>query len=841
MKCPLNGMSRRSSQSSAASRALLLSAASLLAFPLLASGQSSRDIGAQGTDGPAETSMAAGSAAVGELLMLAPAQFRFPVRGTLPLPPNTFLRAGVSPGFSLRGPDGKVWPAQTNVVTTFADESEGADVIELIAYVRRPHNVQPGDELTYEVLLGGAATGTHTLTPQVQELLRAPRSIVLRTRDVFGNEYRADLLADLQNGSGEQRTFREGTLAHQMRTYENLVPVNPVSGSTGTLPHLMGVHSYVTTWKSRDIVTLDIRLHNGHEGRDQTTDQDDPMGTIYFDGLELELPKGWEVYQAYPTPSMGDTYVDGNRRVVELVEPLASGQLHVMPSQGQFHRRLVICRKPVRKLARLMLSEGNLAFCRGGRNSADELLWSWWNPETSRYWAQNLPLPDMAYLETRDSIRLILDGEYSELHDALTNGTPGPWPVVSPMLGWAHPFGYQTGGAVGGAGIFFFDGVETAWSASVAGYRRFQMTHRMYSDRHPTALYQLDGDAYHMEEWVEQGSSGPYLPNYVWLIPWLSLGDPWGFGNAPTFQVDAVAQQGRQPDYESDILGYDYIDTAHLIRYTRSAKVLAWLGNDAIAKDDILLQAELCRASFTELPQGPNGQSISTGLLQDLQHAEQYPNDGIWIDRGEGWEIDTVANAYALQGTAWRADARPWMDSVVKLLVKGQSNCIGGIMSLPGTNHFNGQYRFLQSISECILQNAIWGARSSVYDGVSNQRYNQLGEVIRTSAYAMISDQIWNSGGNTANFYTALGPFDRSLPSFCTYVPPDGHEGYDGWQIWNMFVFGFELTGDVQFLHRAADLAGGVLTPESMGQNQHPGELETRAGMISFLQTVLGF
>ncbi|MFT7484456.1 MAG: hypothetical protein ACI9F9_000296 [Candidatus Paceibacteria bacterium] len=794
-----------------------------------------------GQTSPGQEQSSADQGALGVLSLVAPQLDRFPVRGTLPVPRGTLVPGIDNEGFSLRTRDGAIWSAQAEVVSRYPNPGWGADVIELIAFVKRPDGIQPGQELRLEVVRGNGATGEHSRFPSVRDVLRAPESVVLRTRDVFDNQYRADLLTDFRERDTDLRLLRSGPVAFQVRTHENLVPRQPQGGASATLPHLMGIHSYITTWKDMELICIDLRVHNGHEGRDPQDVQDDPMGKVYFDGLELEIPTGWHVYQSYPTPSMGGERPEGGHRVSELLSPLADGKLHMMHPQSQFHRRLVLYRAGSKELARLLVQEGNLAYCQGGTNSDDQEYWSWWNPSSARYWSQNMPLPDLSYLQTKTQAQAELKGDFNELHSALTHGVPGPWPVVSPMLGWAHPYGYTTGGAVGGAGIHFFDGVRTAWAASTHGYRLFQMTHRMYTERHATTLYQLNGDAYHMEDWLEQGSAGVFLPTWIWLVPWLTLGDPYGFGSAPTFQVEAVIARGLQPDYEADLLLHNYIDTHHLIRYTRSAKVLAWLGNDAIAKDDLIMQGELCRATYCEFPQTSDGQMISTGMLADRNFVDQQPGDGFWIDRGEGWVIDTATTAYALASQDWRSRAHHWFDTIVDIVRRGQSDCSGTIMSSPTLNHLGGQYRVVQSISECILENALWGMRTTVYDGEDEQRVTDLNRVLRSSAYAMISDPVWDNSTSAAHFYTALGPYDQSLPSFCGNVPADGFDGTDGWQIWNMFVFGFELTGDVRFLQRATDLAGGTLTPESIGMDQHPGELETRAGMISFLQTVLGF
>ena len=775
---------------------------------------------------------------VAEFSVQAPTLQRFILRGTLPVPPGFYPADGSPSPFRVRSPQGTVYDTQIEVVSRYPRVQDGSDVVELLARVERATEIPPGTPLIYQVLRSDSPVVAHRRTTAVQELMETPRSLVMRTRDVFGHRYEADLLRDLRLDIAQDlRTHRNGRVCLQQRTHEDLRPKPPVPGDLGTLPHLMGVHSYVSTWAREDFISLDLRVHNGHDGLDDTTDQDDPMGKLYFEELELVVPDGWTLIHAYPTPSLGSAYSENGSRVTPLVKRMSGGQLHVMAPQAQFHRRLVLAREGTELRAISMLREEGLAFCRTGASSEGEPFYSWWNPRTARFWAQNLPLPDLAYLETPAESALEMKLEFELLHGALTSGTPGIWPIESGRVGWAHPYGLKTGGMVGGSEIFFFDGLKTAWGASQLGYRSYQMSHRMYTERHPTALFNKNGDSYSLEDWTVQGASGTYLPTWMFLVPWLFLGDPFGFTNAPTFQVDAVAALGRRPDYEDELLSYEWIDPQHLIRYTRSAKVLAWLGNDALARDDIRLQAELCRATYSILPQNSQGTGIATGLLQDRKFVDSHPNDGYIVDRGEGWIFDTVATAYALGNADFRTRTLPWFKDVVDVMIDGQSSCSGTIMSKPSHNHFAGQYRFLQSISETILQNGLWGMLTSAIEGVDSFTAANIELILDRSTHAMISPNVWDDTTNAPHFYTALGPYDQEQPPFCGYVPNDGHELHDNWQTWNVFVFGYRVTGDNRFLLRATDMAGGNLTPSAFGQDQNPGELETRAGLISFLQT----
>lgn len=773
---------------------------------------------------------------VGSLELSAPSTTSFILHGTLPVPRQMYSPGGASP-FRIRDTAGNVVDAQTEVVSWYPNEADGADVVELIAEVLRPVSAAPGDRIRYSVLWQPNSPAPPQVDPEVEALLATPGSLLLRTQDVFGHSYEADLLADLRlDADGELVIERSGPIANQVRTHETLLPVTPVAGNTGTLPHMMGVHSYVTTWRERGYLSLDLRVHNGHDGHDTGTSEDDALGKIYFENIELVAPAGWTLLEAYPSPSAGTSYAESSSLVWPLVAPIGGGTMHMMPRQAMFHRRLILCRVGQEAAASAHLAEEGLAFCRWGANDEGTELLSWWNDQTPRYYTQNVRLPQLDYLRTQEAMRAQLSNSYDSVRAAHDAGTAGPWPVVSGELGWAHPWGISIGYMHGGSEINFWDGVQVAWSASQDGYRQFQLTHRMSVDRHPTALYDKHGTEHSMEEWVVQGQNGAYLPIYLWMVPWLVLGDPFGFETSPSFQRDAVELAGSKPAYETELSSFENIDSQHLVRFCRSAKVLAWLGNDALAKDDLRLQAELSRSTFNFYPQDEYGGTIITGAKRDLDYVQEHPGDGLAINRGEGWMFDAVVSAYATADPAWRTKVLPWMEQVVELVDDGRSHCTGTIMADPSIEHLGGQYRVIQSISEAIIQNSLWGMRTTVFEGRDSERSEQLRVTLRDSCASMIGSTVWNLELAAPNFYTANGPIDIEQAPFCGYLPPDGVEGSDDWQTWSMLAFGYELSGDPIFLTRATQMADGQLAASSIGVDFIPSQLENRIAILSLLE-----
>jgi len=746
-------------------------------------------------------------AVIGQLEIVAPASSPFVLRATLPLQPGQYVAPGPTSPFVIVDPSNNQSPAQVEVVSRFPNAADGADVVELLARVERPAGVSAGTRIQYDVQLVQHPVG-NDLVPltTVANLMNTPGAFGLRTKDVFGHQYSANLGAAL--GTTRQRVLKNGPTVRQVRTYETLMPDSPIGGNGGTLPHMMGVHAYFTTWAGEEFVSLDLRVNNGASGNDQLRDMDDPLGDLHFEQLEMVLPQGWTVLTAYDNPYLGEAYTEGIKRVWPIVDEIPGGDMHYMPSQSQFHRRMMLCAPGSESRAREYLDERNLAFCQPGENASGEPFLSWWNPASARYYSQNLPLPMVDRIGAV-SLRGDLSGKFNSMKTAVANGDSGPWPVEVPTHGWAHPMGGQFGGSHGGQEIHLTEGVRTAFAASNEGYRQLQLRHRMMTDRHPTALYNADGEPTSTEDWIVDGLNGPYLPAWVWLRPVLFLGDPFGYNSTPDQQRQAVIAQGRKPSYQDSLAGFQMIDTEHLVRYTRNPKALVWLGNDSIARDDLTLQGELSRMSYSPLKQSDNGMMIVTGMATDREFVQSKPGDGFNINRGEGWMIDAIVSTYAITNPARRATLRPWFNDLLDTVEMGQSVCTGAIGALPNGLYFNGQYRTRQSISEAIVDTALWSVRSTVFEQSDPGRSERLRQVLVRSAYALISDIFWDHSVNMPWFYVAMGPFDQQQPSFCGYVPANGYENHDDYQVWGSLAYGYLLTGDSLFMTRAHQLAGG--------------------------------
>jgi len=766
----------------------------------------------------------------------APDDEWFVLRGTLPLPRGVYPQSNGAYPFRLRDAAGLLWPAQVEVVSRSGEVALQAEVVELLARVQRPAGSVVGSRLRYEVLAHEHRMQALTVAAPVAQLLSTPGALMLRATDAYGHAYGTDLYEDvLAPGGDRYKVLRSGIAARTLSMHQTLQPAAPVGGPQATLAHHVGVHAYVTHWAQEEFVTLDLRIHNAHSGLDDATSIDDPLGRLYFGRLELVLPAGWSVLNALPDPFFGAAYAESGRTVQPLVAPLAAGRLHVLPPMAQFERRLVLARTSAVAQARAQLEQQTLAFCLPGQAADGRELWSWWNPATAGYFPQHLTLPRLTGV-VPDALRASDQGQLASRLQQLASGAAGIWPATSPGLGWAQPWSATDGGMVGGSEIWLYDGIATAWGASSAGYRMHQLRHRMYTDRQPNVLFNDNGSPTRVEQWrVADSVHGDWLPVWWFNAPMLWAADPFGITSAPQHQTQWVAAQNLAPLYEAQLLSYQPIDESHLGRYTHDAKALVWLGNDALAKDDLRAQAEGFRFSYCELPQDLWGGATSTGLWAQERYAAAHPGNGLAFGRREGWGLDTAAAAFATQPESWRAPLRPWFERILQLLQRGQSTCTGSIQASPLNNVFNAQYRCRQSIEAAIAEHALVGVRESVFRFRDPLRLRDLNLVLNRSWQAMVSPLFWNSAGHAPKSLIALGPYDSSQALYCSFIPADGDNGYfDNYQCWSSLGYAHDLTGLPIYLQRAQEMTGGTLGAALFANPLD--NLENRAALLSRVQ-----
>jgi len=774
----------------------------------------------------------------------------FVLRGTFPVPPFTYPRADGKNPFVVLDWNGTPLPTQTEIVSRYASPAEGADVVEVLARVHRDPAAANNTQVRYSVVHAPTAPPPAPGAPGLADLLAPgqlpaelvtmlgdPNAIEIRTYDCFGNKYATRPL----DGGGYFKRMRHGPVTSELRVYKTLLPEPPVPGASGTLPHSLGVHVYLTTLRGHDVLGLALRFHNGHSGRNQGNSADDPLGKLYFQKIELVLPSGRTLIQDFDDPYYGDSYTEGAQWVWPIVAPIP-GKLHVIRWQGQFHRRLWSAPSSEYD-ATAAYSDGiGQAFCvRGTDPITGRRLWSWWNRGTARYFPQRFALPSLAHLNL-PALRNTLAGERWHLESRLADGSSdGNYPIASNVLGWGHPYGVSYGGMTSGAEIFLYDGVATAAAAATTGYQQYAALHRMHTDRHPTALYDLDGEPSSFERWRVENGDRDYIPFYCYLNPLLngSFPDPFGVNSAPQFQVQHVAANGLAPGYEGQHLAYEPHDLQHLIRYTRSAKVLAWLGNDAIAKDDLRLQAELVHLSYHDLRNSAAGNFFEGGMFASRAFVNANPGKGFPYGRGEAWGLDCMLAAYAVGDTTWRTNKFPWFASVSELLLDGQGTCSGFIQAYVSDKAVNGLYRARQQIEQSITESSLQGLRETVFRRVHAGYDAMTRDVLLNSLYAFIGEMAWFPGQPGPWRYTGIGPLNIAQPIWCVRGQMPGNAftagDIEAFQDWSSFAWGYEITGDPIFLERATTQIG---VPNLMNRllNEGTQNLENRAALIALLQ-----
>ncbi|MDF1800462.1 MAG: hypothetical protein P1V81_14895 [Planctomycetota bacterium] len=845
-----------------------------------------------------------GSAQVAEFQLPAPQEADFIFRGTLPLP--TPGNIGLDNRLQLRvvGTT-QTFPAQVEVVSRYAGDGSsgqtgGPDVIELLADVSVPSGTVPGSSLALEVVVSNHTPSSFQATTDVAALTSGP--CIVRATDVFGNVYTADIFEDFQVPlAPELQVLRSGEVAHQVRTHSWLLPDpnDPTweENARGTMPHLFGVHAYVTQYAGEDFISVDLRIHNGADGLDPTTTDDDSVGDVFFDSIELLVDGDWTLIQAFDDPFFNPTpTASGTENVWSLVRPLGqvSGNsgLHFMTNQGQFVRRLCLAYTGegagtvALDRAESCLTESWLGFNRPGPGTQNSYL-SWWNPATSRYFAQNDRLPHPSSFLASDLVAMAngINNDFTSDSSSLATGlgASGGGPstnLLTNAMGWAHPAGVSHGLNPGGNGINFWEGIRTAILADQTGYRMQQIDHRTTTCREPLATYNADGTPATAEQLEVQGTY-LYMPivmsvNYTPYFDQYTTSDPFGFlgANAGDSQRNAANLLGLEPSYglggtaldKDDLDGFDPHAMSHTSRNTRSQKALVWLGNDAMAKDDLFLQAELARILYSPLPTNDadpfsaGAQYSSIGMLSPMRYVNQHPGWGAKVGRSQGWLMDTVAAAYALGSDAQRGPYRSWTQSITALLKDAQNPVTGNIMASKGpvASDIPG-HRGVQAISEAILGNGLVSVLESVYRGSDATRVTDVENLLKGSTAGVIHPTVWNSNGTGdgpgPSSWAATGPIDYDLaPYNFTNNLPFPYYGTDSMspagggapiygthtsantlvnQSWCMLGIGHRLWSQSTYIDHAEEMAGGTQAAlKAALRSTSSGDLENRVSIF---------
>ena len=769
----------------------------------------------------------------------APLSQEYVLHGTLPIPQGTWNGNPNQPTLMIQDSDGTLVPTQMEIVTR--SSGGNPDVVELIAKVRRPVNSNPGDRLEYPVVVQTGTSAPHSLHPAVDQLLGGVGDLVMRTRDVFGNNYEADILRDWHINN--TRMLKDGQWLQQRAGHEVLLPTaghDPVTA----LPHAHGVHAYVTTWKDAPYVALDLVVHNAMNDLDEETPIDDLLNDLYFRHLDLDVPVGWKVIPLFPNPTEGPLRAGATPDVntFSLIEGLPQGKLHLMPRQSRFTRRYMLVLDEREALARAqeVADRADLVTLARPRRLAHLARWSWWSRSTPYYFPQKFPLPVLTDFNLAD-LNGRLEYQLDTIRQQIASGSTGIYPFTSAAMGWCHPWSEPYGGEPGGSEIYHVDGVRTLVTENVAGYRVAEMTAKSYMERQPMAFYGPDGDPIMLRDLMQVAPNGEFFADIHFQLV------TSGVNGYPRFDlVDKTHEQmvrwfNLQPDYENQLREWRCVDIQHLIRYTRTYKILTWLGNDSLAKDELRLVAEIYRLSFHELRSSYDGYVQGSGLLARYLAVQENPGEGVGVGRGEAWGMDAACAAYAIGDDEFRARFRPWFDIFTDVLDLGRSSCTGNVMSLLIYNYLNGQYFMRQAFEVAKLEQSMRSIGETVYREIDPVRYRLLQEIQEGSTYSSMHPPFYSEVNRGPWFTTATGSrWPELVPDLCVNVPDDARLPHvDLSDYWDAIAYTYYNTQDPFLLGRLQDMLDQAQLVLGSDQLNYQLRLEARAAMIQLMETPL--
>jgi hypothetical protein len=348
--------------------------------------------------------------------------------------------------------------------------------------------------------------------------------------------------------------------------------------------------------------------------------------------------------------------------------------------------------------------------------------------------------------------------ERDHLRETLRTGRAGERLIPAGVMGWAHPWFEKDQGVAGGVDIALFEGHKTAAAASAAGYERLMLLHRMNACRQPEAMWNGEGDPVGVHLWRD--ADGLVLFDFRTNARMVAADFkyPCNGGPPPGEQVRAVHELGLRPDYDlgswhepggeipfrnDNMHAWMPHDGQHWIRYTKNTKALVWLGDDPLARDDLILSAELFHLMFHEFAHHKETWSDGVSLRQHELHAEQHPNQGDYIGRDSAWGIDSMCAGYSVASPEWRELNRPWFNRVARLFQRiAMPN---GLLQRKGHPTLIGHDRYdaAQTYQCLFLLHAMRTMNESVFRGVDEGRRRRLDELLVRSLDYLYWKPVW--------------------------------------------------------------------------------------------------
>jgi hypothetical protein len=277
----------------------------------------------------------------------------------------------------------------------------------------------------------------------------------------------------------------------------------------------------------------------------------------------------------------------------------------------------------------------------------------------------------------------------------------------------------------------------------------------------------------------------------------------------PPYDQGTVHRPGGAPDGgKQSLFNWWPHDGQHYVRWTKNPKALVWLGNDALAKDDLRLAASLFQLQFHGREHERASWSPGVTLRQFERSVQERPGQGIDLNREHAWGIDAMCALYALSDDDWRKANRAWFERVADLF--GRASMPNGLVSRRyHAGIVGGRYDGAQTFESLFLMHAQRCLVASVFDGVDEGRTRLLNWLQVRGCEYLFWSPVWErrtlpDGSVEAGprFCYAVAPHDEpELPPFSKashwgerYLPEDGLSGPIE------RVYGFALLAHVQTL-----------------------------------------
>lgn len=364
---------------------------------------------------------------------------QFQADGSIPLPKGIITEAQIKAGISklaIQNGSSNVQAQITGISKYSNDAVDGYDIVQL-SWRATP---QPGATNAFKVFLTNPVQNTAwpatnasaaaivqaaplSLHPAIRQLFQS-NAIVAEAQDVFGHLYRCDMT---QNEQGSAKIYSYGWSKIVIRVFCMTKPVTPVAGSTGTLPHLMGVTAYYTLSAGDEALRLSITVDNSiagaplHNGQAVAT----AMKKLYFKNLKIKFQGQFNWTPAWETTIPQLATYNGVHTTLNLMPDRSDGTMNVI-----HERRRVALEGSLHTISSIGTTQGQaiaqyrgLTFPKRGQSTTNSALtlYSAHNFYTARFgMTPGAPWPHLDY--NLSAFKSSLTGNYNKIYNYFKTG-----------------------------------------------------------------------------------------------------------------------------------------------------------------------------------------------------------------------------------------------------------------------------------------------------------------------------------------------------------------------------------------------------------------------------------